>query len=92
MTNYDKFKQKIFTTRPNVHKEYQQLGSKYDALIQVIKARHQQKITQKALAVKIGTKQSSVARFEAGRTNPSLDFLQKISTALNIHLKISINP
>lgn len=92
MTNYDEFKKRIFAKRPAVKQKYDELSSKYDAMIQVIKARSQQKMTQKALATKIGTKQSSIARFEAGHTNPSLEFLQKISTALNIPLKISINP
>ena len=39
-------------------------------------------LTQEALARKIGTKQSSIARVENGNVLPSLKFLQKIAKAV----------
>ena len=39
-------------------------------------------LTQEALARKIGTKQSSIARVENGNVLPSLKFLQKIANAV----------
>ncbi|MEK7157835.1 MAG: helix-turn-helix transcriptional regulator [Patescibacteria group bacterium] len=47
-------------------------------------------MSQEALARKIGTKQSAIARFESGRTNPTLSFLTNITTALNGKLTISL--
>lgn len=44
-------------------------------------------LTQEALARKIGTKQSSIARVENGNVLPSLKFLQKIAKALKTELK-----
>lgn len=92
MTNYDQFKKRIFRERPNVKKIYDSLGPRYDAMIQIIRAREKKKLTQHKLALKIGTKQSAIARFEAGNTNPSLAFLQKLATALNTPIKITLQP
>lgn len=44
-------------------------------------------LTQEALARKIGTKQSSIARVENGNVLPSLRFLEKIAKALKTELK-----
>jgi predicted transcriptional regulator len=42
------------------------------------------------LALKIGTKQPSIARFESGDYNPTISFLKKISKALDSKLEIKI--
>lgn len=92
MTNYDQLKKRLFKQRPNVKKIYDSLGPKYDAMIQVIRAREKRKLTQFRLATKIGTKQSAIARFEAGNTNPTLEFLQKLATALDTPINITLRP
>jgi len=92
MTNYTDFKTRIFKSRPDVKRIYNQLGPKYEVMVQVVKARNSQKLTQNQLAKKIGTRQSAIARFESGNTNPSLDFLQKLATALKTPINISVNP
>ncbi len=58
----------------------------YEALIM---ARMDKKLTQRELAEKLGIAQSALARFESGRTNPTLSFLQKITTELGLKLTIS---
>ncbi|MCX6718947.1 MAG: helix-turn-helix transcriptional regulator [Candidatus Taylorbacteria bacterium] len=57
----------------------------YDALV---KARIEKKLTQKQLASKLGIAQSALARFESGRGNPTLSFLQKITTGLGLKLTV----
>ena len=57
----------------------------YDALL---KARIEKKLTQKQLASKLGIAQSALARFESGRTNPTLSFLQKITAGLGLKFTI----
>ena len=57
----------------------------YDALI---RARVEGHLTQRQLAKKIGIAQPSLARFEAGRTNPTLSFLKKITSALGLKLTV----
>jgi len=51
--------------------------------------RAKKKLTQKALAKKLGTKQSAIARLESGRANPTLEFMQKTAEALDKKLVIS---
>jgi ribosome-binding protein aMBF1 (putative translation factor) len=59
----------------------------HDALI---KMRIKGEMTQAQLAEKMGTKQSAIARFESGRSNPTLDFIQRLATALGLKLSITV--
>ena len=52
----------------------------------IAQVREQSKMTQSALAEKIGTTQSAIARIESGGQNVSTDMLRKISKALNKNL------
>ncbi len=45
-------------------------------------------MTQAELAKKIGTKQSNIARMEAGNQNFSIETLQKIASVLGKNLKV----
>lgn len=89
MTNYDDFKKRIFENRPKVKETYDKLGPKYDAMIQIIRARANNKLTQKALAKKMNTKQSAIARLESGRANPSFKFIQRLAQALGTPITIT---
>jgi len=68
--------------------EYESLSAEYSLISQIIKARLKSRLTQKELALKIGTKQSAIARLEAGRANPTLSFLKKLASALDQKLVI----
>ena len=72
-----------------VKKEYDRLAPRYKIISELISARLKNGITQKELAQKIGTKQSAIARFEAGNINPSLGFLEKIAEVMNYEMIIS---
>lgn len=72
-----------------VKKEYDRLTPRYKIISELISARLKNGITQKELAQKIGTKQSAIARFEAGNVNPSLGFLEKIAEVMNYEMIIS---
>src|SRR3989344_7617636 len=54
----------------------------------IFDARIKKGITQKELAEKIGTKQSSIARFESGKYSSTLSFIQKLASALNVKMRI----
>ncbi|MCL2800837.1 MAG: helix-turn-helix transcriptional regulator, partial [Treponema sp.] len=55
---------------------------------EIIMARREKNLTQKGLAQLIGTKQSNISRLESGNYNPSLDFLQKIASAMDKKLEV----
>lgn len=69
-------------------KEVDKLSPRYRVISELISARIKEKMTQKDVAEKVGTKQSAIARLESGNTNPSLDFLQRVASATGhfIHL------
>lgn len=46
------------------------------------------RVTQTALAQRLGTTQSAVARLEAGRTRVSVQYLERVAEALGCELQI----
>ena len=89
MDEWTKFKKELLKD-DEVNVEYKKLEPKYRLISQLIAARVKQNITQKQLAKKIGTKQSAIARLENGNGNPTLLFLEKISSALNTKFIIGV--
>ncbi|MBI5620005.1 helix-turn-helix transcriptional regulator [Candidatus Gottesmanbacteria bacterium] len=76
---------------PKVKAAYNQLGPRYTLIRQVLEARLQKCMSQKALAAKMRTKQSAIARFESGNTNPTLSFIERLARATKTPLTISIS-
>jgi len=74
---------------PDFKEEYETLEPEYAMIRQVIQARIDKKMTQEELALKVGTKQSNIARFESGRANPSFKFIQKIARALDTPISVT---
>ena len=87
---WDEVKKELLSD-PEVKKEYDKLQPEYEIISQLIELRAKKKLTQKALAKKLGTKQSAIARLESGRCNPTLEFLQKTADALGKKLTISFD-
>jgi ribosome-binding protein aMBF1 (putative translation factor) len=75
---------------PAFKKAYDNLKLEFAIIGALIDARAKRGMTQAKLAKKVGTKQSAIARFESGRSNPTLSFIQKLSDALG--LKITATP
>ncbi len=48
------------------------------------KARQRRKLTQAALAKKVGVHQVTIARLETGKRQPSMDLLQRLAKALTV--------
>ncbi len=84
------FKQSMeeFFRDPENKKAYDSLEVEFKIHDALIETRIQKKLTQKQLASKLGITQSALARFESGRTNPTLSFLQKITSGLGLKLTI----
>ena len=74
MTDWKDLRKELLSD-PEVKKEYDRLAPRYAVISTIIEARIKKGMTQKDVADKIGTKQSAIARLEAGNTNPTIKFL-----------------
>jgi len=73
---------------PEFKKNYDEYGKQLEIAYQIIELRKEEKMSQAQLAKKIGTKQSNIARMEAGQQNFSVSTLEKIAGALRCNLNI----
>jgi transcriptional regulator with XRE-family HTH domain len=73
-------------------KEYSTLEPEYKIAADLIRLRLASGMTQEALAEKINTRQSSIARLESGSSLPSLSMLVKAARALNADVEITLKP
>jgi ribosome-binding protein aMBF1 (putative translation factor) len=76
--------------KPGFKEAYDELDLEFRLIEEILKVRTKQGVTQKALAQRMGTKQSAIARFESGRANPTLDFIQRLARALDLKLHVSM--
>ena len=77
-----------FLKDPANKKAYDALEVEFTIYNALVKARIEKKLTQKQLAKELGIAQSALARFESGRTNPTLSFLQKVTSGLGLKLTV----
>jgi len=89
MEKWEDVKKELFKDK-RVAREYKRLAPRYQLISDLIKVRVKKGLTQEELAKKIGTKQSAIARFESGSANPSLEFLEKMTSAMDSRLKIQV--
>lgn len=76
---------------PEFRKEYDALAPKYALISAMLDARNKKGMTQAEIARRAGTTQSAIARFESGRTNPTLDFATRLSSAVGAKLEIRLS-
>lgn len=90
MKNFNELKKELLKNK-KVAKEYEKLTPRYHIISELIAARLKKGLTQKELADKIGTKQSAIARLEAGNVNPTLGFIEKAASVMGYKLKVSLH-
>lgn len=88
---FNAWKRELFTKRPGVQREYDALAPKYALIGAMLDARNKKGMTQTEIARRAGTTQSAIARFESGRTNPTLEFASRLSRALGAKLEIRLS-
>jgi len=88
--NYKEYKKAVLENNQKLCKEYEAFAYQYSIIDAVISARIEKQMTQAELAELANTKQSNISRFESGKYNPSVEFLQKIAGALNKKLEITL--
>ncbi len=76
------------------NKEIKEYYNEYDKQLQIayqiVSLRKKKNMSQSALAKKIGTTQSNVARMESGQQNFSIEILDKVAKAFDRNLKVLI--
>ena len=87
MTNWDVYKQKLLKN-PEFKRLYDESQPEFEIAKSVIRARIENKITQKELAKRVNTTQSVISRLEQGESSPSISFLKRVAAALNTTLLV----
>jgi len=90
MKTYSLFKKEALKNK-KIRRAYEALGPEFEVITTLIKRRLEKGFTQRELARRVGTKQSAIARLESGTYNPSLDFLKKVTHALDARVRITVN-
>lgn len=90
MESYTKLRAQLLKNK-EFKKAYDALEPEFALAQAVIERRLKKGLTQTALARKMKTKQSAIARLESGNYNPTLQFLEKVAQALDAELKVSIS-
>lgn len=77
---------------PAFRAEYKALAPEFALARALIKARAKAGLTQAAVAKRMGTTQSVVARIESGRTPPNLKTLEKYAHAVGRRIELRLLP
>jgi transcriptional regulator with XRE-family HTH domain len=85
---------KTASRKPEVQAEYEALGTEFELLRQMLKARQEAGLTQAQVAECMGTKAPAVTRLESsltsGKHSPSLATLRKYAKAVGFRLEIHL--
>jgi len=80
----------IILKNEEVRNELKKNEAEYKIIEEIILARKEKNLTQKDLAELVGTRQSNISRLESGNYNPTIDFLNKIASAIGKQLEVRI--
>jgi ribosome-binding protein aMBF1 (putative translation factor) len=90
--DFAQYKKEVLAKDSRLRVEYEKLQPEFALVEAVLRARMKRKLTQKALAETMGTKQSAISRLESGMANPSLKFLNHLAETLGFRLEIHLVP
>ena len=79
-------------TDPEFRAEWERTALARAVAIAVVRYRTSRKLSQRALAERLGMKQPQVARLELGEVNPSMETLMRLAAHLHIEFTIDVRP
>jgi DNA-binding XRE family transcriptional regulator len=88
-TDFQKYLQEQLKNK-KIKKYYDEYDKQMEIAYQIIKLRKNKKMSQLALAKKIGTTQGNIARMESGQQNFTIEILDKVAKAFDRNLKVLI--
>ncbi len=77
---------------PEFRREWNRLRLANAVSLQILRYRAKHKLSQTALAKKLGMKQSAISRLEAAEHNPSFETLCRLAGVLGIEFLVDIAP
>lgn len=83
---------KEFLKDPAFRLEYAKSEVEFAPIRAILDARMKKGMTQAQIAKKMGTTQSSIARVESGRSNPTIPYMQRLADALDMRLDVRFLP
>lgn len=86
-TNWNEHKKDLLKN-PKFREALKEIELEYQIARAIIKARIDKGLTQGELASKLFTKQSVISRVENAKTTPSLSFLKRLASVLNVTLQV----
>lgn len=75
---------------PEFREAWEESEAEYQISRTLIAARLDRKISQRTLAKKANTTQAVISRLESMSANPSIGFIQRVASALNLKLKVQL--
>ena len=81
-----------FMQDPKFRREYEKVRQENEPLRAILRARVEKGMTRAQIAKRMGTTQSSIARVEAGKSHPTIPFMQRLAEALDMRLEIKFLP
>jgi len=72
----------------DIKKYYDEYGKQLEIAYQILQLRKKKKMSQAALAKKLGTNQSNIARMESGQQNFTTETLQRVAKVFDRDLRI----
>ncbi len=81
-------RKKELLKNPKFKRLYEQSQPEHEIARAIIRARIEQKVTQKELAKRMDTTQSVISRLEQAKTSSSISFLKRLAAALNVTLQV----
>ncbi|MES2434402.1 MAG: helix-turn-helix transcriptional regulator [Pseudomonadota bacterium] len=79
-----------FMADPGYAAAYAEADAEYSVIEAMISARAAAGLTQEALAERMGTTQSAIARLEGGRVSPSVETLRRYAKAVGKRLRVEM--
>lgn len=73
---------------PEFAAAYTEADAEYQVIEEMIRVRSEAGLTQEALAERMGTTQSAIARLEGGRVSPSVETLRRYAVAVGKRLRV----
>ncbi|MCT7943602.1 helix-turn-helix domain-containing protein [Shewanella holmiensis] len=77
---------------PGFNEEYQKLNLEFMVIDVLLSMRKSAGLTQRQIAMHMGTKETNISRLEKGRSNPTLKTLEGYAKACGFELKIDYRP